>query len=301
MTSSTVTTFRQELKVLACLALFLLGLELYARHLAPTLDRDRAHIHQFPELIASLPEKNGALFLGNSLILHGLDESLLHQEAPDLAFIKLSPVSTAALDWEHLYQRYLATAGHKPDRLFLGFVAHHLNDSEPPKLRRLSRHFASVDTLPGLWKNEHLDIHERTQSALAHSFALIGDQPAHRERILDAFIDWYRLGLRTNQEWVTQKTSSPPPKATFHRIERFLAHCRADGIQVFLIPMPQPEPWDLDPQTDRLVNDYNLKILDARSLPGMTPDDFSDGYHLGESGAQKFTHWLAQQPEVTGR
>ncbi|MGJ8696390.1 MAG: hypothetical protein ACSHYF_08725 [Verrucomicrobiaceae bacterium] len=287
-----VTTFRQELKVLAVLAFFLVGLELYSIKIAPTLDTDRAHIHDIPTLTASLPPENGTLFLGNSLMKHGLDPDLLAAQRPDLPFIKISPVATAALDWEHLHQRYLQS--NPPDRLVLGFVAHHLNDSEPVKLRRLARHFATANSLPSLWQNENLNFHQRTQSLLAHTTALIGDQPAHRERILDYFIDWYRLGLRTNQDWVTPKITTSSRSATFQRITRFLDACQANGTQVILVPMPQPEPWPLDPQIPQLIKKYKLTLLDARSLPTITPDDFSDGYHLGESGSKKFTHWLAQ-------
>jgi hypothetical protein len=293
MTPPPVTNFRQELKVLAILALFLLGLEIFASRIAPHLDRDRNHINQFDNILASLPENESGAILGNSLLMHGLDEDLLESQC-ELPLIHITPVNTNVLDWEHLYQRYFHPAKKKPDHLFLGFVAHHVNDSEPIKLRRLTRHFATRESLPSLWQNEDFNFHQRTQSILAHFIALIGDQPAHRERILDYFIDWYRLGLRTNQDFVSRE---PPPPAThsFQRFSRFIDHCQRDGIQVWLIPMPQPEFWEMDPDFIKLIEIEKLKLIDARNIPEMTPDDFSDGYHLGETGAEKFTLWLSQQ------
>ncbi len=293
MTPPSVTNFWQELKVLAVLALFLLGLELFARTISPHLDRDRNHIKQFDNILASLPEKESGTILGNSLLMDGLDLDLLQSKSL-LPLIRITPVSTAILDWEHLYERYFHPAQKKPDHLFLGFVAHHVNDSEPVKLRRLARHFATLESLPTLWKNEDLNFHQRTQSILAHSTALIGDQPAHRERILDYFIDWYRLGLRTNKDFVTLEPS-PPSAQSFLRFSRFIEDCQRDGIQVWLMPMPQPEMWELDPKFIKLIDRENLILLDARNIAGITPADFSDGYHLGETGAEKFTLWLASK------
>ena len=300
MSEYRVTNFRQELKVLAVLACFLIGLEMIARGVSDTLDDDRAHIAEFYEIVEELgPEKRGAI-IGNSLLLHGFDEEQFARESPEFSVIKMTPVATAVLDWGHLYERYFLNADKYPEHLFIGFVGHHVDDSEPAKLRRLSRHFVDAESLPYLWDREGFDFHQRVQSMLAHTTSLIGDQPAHRERVLDYFIDWYRLGLRTNQEWVTGEVEELGVRqSSYARLERFVELVTSMEVTLWLIPMPQPEYWELDPRLVEVIEKKGVKILDARSIPGMTEDDFSDGYHLGESGAQKFTRWFAG--EVFGK
>ena len=183
-----------------------------------------------------------------------------------------------------------------PEHLFVGFVAHHVDDSEPAKLRRLSRHFVSTGSLSQLWERERFDPHQRVQSGLSHVSALIGDQPAHRERVLDYFIDWYRLGLRTNQDWVTGKLeSSVERQSSFERMTRFVDMVQAGGTRLWMIPLSQPEYWELNSGLLELIEKKGVGLMDARSIPGMTADDFSDGYHLGESGAEKFTKWFAKE------
>jgi hypothetical protein len=183
-----------------------------------------------------------------------------------------------------------------PEHLFVGFVAHHVDDSEPAKLRRLSRHFVSTGSLSQLWERERFDLHQRVQSGLSHVSALIGDQPAHRERVLDYFIDWYRLGLRTNQDWVTGKVeSSVERQSSFERMTRFVDMVQAGGTRLWIIPLSQPEYWELNSGLLELIEKKGVGLMDARSIPGMTADDFSDGYHLGESGAEKFTKWFAKE------
>jgi hypothetical protein len=290
-----VTSFRQELKTLAVLVCFLAGLELIARMVSESLDDDRAHIAQFDELVGELGEKKGAV-LGNSLLLHGLNLEQFAQESPDFSTIRVTPVSSAVLDWGHLYERYFLRGEELPEHLFVGFVAHHVDDSEPAKLRRLSRHFVSTGSLSQLWERERFDPHQRAQSGLSHVSALIGDQPAHRERVLDYFIDWYRLGLRTNQDWVTGEVeSSVERQSSFERMTRFVDMVQAGGTRLWIIPMSQPAYWELNSGLLELIEKKGVGLMDARSIPGMTADDFSDGYHLGESGAEKFTKWFAKE------
>jgi len=293
MSEFRVNSFREELKVLAVLGCFLAALELIARNISDSLDTDRAHIAEFDEIVAK--DKKGAV-LGNSLLLHGFDEELFAQEAPEYPMIKVTPVATAVLDWGHLYERYFLENEKLPEHLFVGFVAHHVDDSEPPKLRRLSRHFVKTDSLSDLWQCERFDGHQRMQSSLAHVSALIGDQPAHRERVLDYFIDWYRLGLRTNQDFVARESGDVgKPRSTYRRFNRFLEMVKSSGVKLWLIPMPQPEYWELDPLLVDKIEEKEIGLLDARAIPEMREEDFSDGYHLGESGAEKFTRWFAGQ------
>jgi len=295
MSEFRVTSFRQELKVLVVLVCFLVGLELIARMVSESLDDDRAHIAQFDEIVGELGEKRGAV-LGNSLLLHGLNLEQFAQESPDFSTIRVTPVSSAVLDWGHLYERYFLKGEELPEHLFVGFVAHHVDDSEPAKLRRLSRHFVSTGSLSQLWERERFDIHQRVQSGLSHVSALIGDQPAHRERVLDYFIDWYRLGLRTNQDWVTGEVeSSVERQSSFERMTRFVDMVQAGGTRLWIIPLSQPEYWELNSGLLELIEKKGVGLMDARSIPGMTADDFSDGYHLGESGAEKFTKWFAKE------
>ena len=295
MSEFRVTSFRQELKVLVVLVCFFVGLELIARMVSESLDDDRAHIAQFDELVGELGEKKGAV-LGNSLLLHGLNLEQFAQESPDFSTIRVTPVSSAVLDWGHLYERYFLKGEELPEHLFVGFVAHHVDDSEPAKLRRLSRHFVSTGSLSRLWERERFDFHQRVQSGLSHVSALIGDQPAHRERVLDYFIDWYRLGLRTNQDWVTGEVeSSVERQSSFERMTRFVDMVQAGGTRLWIIPLSQPEYWELNSGLLELIERKGVGLMDARSIPGMTADDFSDGYHLGESGAEKFTRWFAKE------
>ena len=58
--------------------------------------------------------------------------------------------------------------------------------------------------------------------------------------------------------------------------------------------MPQPESWNFDPSAAEVIIDNNAILVDGRAIKGMTEADFSDGYHLGETGTKRFTLFLAE-------
>ncbi|MBT8044600.1 MAG: hypothetical protein KJO79_06590 [Verrucomicrobiae bacterium] len=313
-TDSDAPSFWKELRVVAVVVGFILLLEIVARIIAPTLDYDRKHIFAFPQIIQDLEDraaKSGnprVVFFGNSLMMHGLQEDIVHKEleaigGPKIESTKITPVGTAILDWVYLYRRYFETGGSHPDIIVVGFVAHHIHDQEPIKLRRLARHFVSTRDLPDLWQTEHMGFHQTTQSILCNVSALEGDQPEHQLGILHTFVADYKNGVNQNNRLVseanqgraTADNESHQPKETYRRMERFIRHCKQHGVEVWLVPMPQPEVWDYNTKATKIAEKYGMKVLDARSIDGMTESDFSDGYHLGKTGGEKFSRWMARQ------
>lgn len=313
-TDKRAPSIRQEMRVVAVVVLFVIGMEIAARMMAPTLDYDREHIHAFPEIISATmteSEENNrpsVVFFGNSLMMHGLDEDILADDlnesnTPKITTTKITPVGTAMLDWVYLYQRYFENTDQHPDVLVVGFVAHHIHDQEPIKLRRLSRHFLASDDFPELWSEDLGDFHRIAQSTLCHFSALEGDQPEHQLKLLAGIVSEYKRGLNKNNELIRaaaerRAATKAPTKATsetFSRMERLIETCKKNGVAIWFVPMPQPNRWPLHPEAVALAKKHGMKVLDARQLEEMTEEDFSDGYHLGESGTKKFTLWMAEQ------
>lgn len=315
-TDSHAPSFRKELRVVAAVVVFVIILEIIARVIAPTLDYDRENIHAFPETISKLEqqaEQSGnarVVFFGNSLMMHGLKEEIFHDEmhninGPEFETTKVTPVGTAMLDWVYLYRRYFASEKSHPDVLVVGFVRHHIHDQEAIKLRRLARHFVTTQDLPNLWEQEELDFHNITQSTLCNLSALEGDQPEHQLGLLYTMVPEYQAGVKVNNRLVAAAkerqakqlglSTGKEPEETYHRMTRFIEKCQEHGVKIIFVPMPQPHVWDFNPKAEALASQYGMSTMDARRIEGMTEEDFSDGYHLGESGAEKFSRWLARE------
>ena len=320
-TDTKASSWLVEMRVVMVVLAFVLTLELIARVVAPILDFDRENIFAFPEVIENLEkaaEESGnpkVVFFGNSLMLHGLDQELTKQKiakdhGSDIETAKVTPVGTAMLDWVYLYRRYFSDQDSHPDILIVGFVAHHIHDQEAIKLRRLSRHFVTKKDLPLLWETDlEKDFHNITQSILCNISALGGDQPEHQLGILQTLIADYKAGLNRNNDLVAEwkqrlaeeaaeresKENTATQKETYQRMLRFIRECKKHGVKMYFVPMPQPEVWDFNPDAQKIIEAEVMTVLDARRIPGMTEQDFSDGYHLGETGKAKFTKWLADK------
>ena len=70
---------------------------------------------------------------------------------------------------------------------------------------------------------------------------------------------------------------------------------RKHGVKAYFVPMPQPRHWALDPAAVAVIRENGAHLIDGRSIPGMVESEFSDGYHLAETGRTRFTRFLASR------
>ena len=49
---------------------------------------------------------------------------------------------------------------------------------------------------------------------------------------------------------------------------------QAGGTKLWIIPLSQPEYWGLNSGLLELIEKKGVGLMDARSIPGMTADDF---------------------------
>lgn len=312
MSSSTSSFKRTEWKVLAVLAGTGILLEIIARVLAPTLDYDRVHIHALPEIAEEIKvgESPRIMILGNSLLLHGVDETLLQENistalSRTCSVSKVTPVATAARDWHYLYDTYFTQSQSHPDIVVIGFVGHHLPDQYELKIRRLTRHFCSLDNLGSCLSEEGRTLDERAIGFLSHFSALFGDQRTHQWGVSSATIPQFGPGVsRLNNILDAAQTRPAPPQRgdpstrapltrSYRKLADLIKTLKAHGVKPYFIPMPQPEPWTVDPEARATIEEQGATLIDRSVNPRMGRSDFSDGYHLGETGKTRFTSFLA--------
>lgn len=304
-------SFKAECGVILVVVCFIFILESVARYLAPNLDSASEHIFEIPSIVDSIEianEENKVLIFGNSLMKHGIDMDLLRAEVgnEDSIFIaKVAPVGTSIVDWTYLYKRYFENSETHPDKIFVGFVGHHVADpaqAYPIRNRRLGRHFLAQEDQWEFGKDELPEIHDRMQTGISHYSALFGDQPEHQYWLYRAIIPHYGSGLSLNKNWVEQwqkqradleSLKFEEQGVNFHRVERFLTLMRKHQVQVCFIPMPQPDFYELDENLQKIVISNGAIWLDARNVC-IGDEYYSDGYHLGELGKPIFSQWLAK-------
>ena len=311
MSSSTSSFKHTEWKVLAVLAVTGILLEVIARLIAPSLDYDRVHIHAFPEIAQEMKDAESPriMILGNSLLLHGIDETMLREHiskalSRPCSVSKVTPVSTAARDWLYLYDTYFTQSQSHPDIAVIGFVSHHLPDQSELKMRRLTRHFCSLENLGSCLNEEGGSLDEKAIGFISHFSALFGDQRTHQWGVSSATIPQFGPGVsRLNNILDAAKnrpvqgkkkvTGAPPSPRSYRKLAHLIKTLKAHGVKPYFIPMPQPEPWTVDPEAKATIKEQGGTLIERSVNPRLGRSDFSDGYHLGETGKIRFTSFLA--------
>ncbi|MCP4375439.1 MAG: hypothetical protein GY794_04605 [bacterium] len=302
---SSTSSFKTEWKVLAVVLVVLGVCECWARLAASGLDYDRAHIAEFPAISRKLHQSESprVLFLGNSLTMHGvvLDEvrAELDRRGVQCTIDRTVPVATDVTDWIYLYERYFRNVDQTPDIVVVGFVRHHVKDLKPPKrLRRLGRHFLALSDMPECFAMDIPGFDERAELLLSRYSALFGDQLIYRENVLYSLLPDFKASekrlnriLTRVQETAAKDQEQTPP--TFERIGRLAKLVKDTGARGVFVAMPLPDIWDTDPQVEQAIKEMGMTYIDARKIDGITPEDFPDGYHMGEKAKLIYSRFIA--------
>jgi len=281
-----------------------------ARIAASGLDYDRAHIAEFPEISDRLDASPAPriLFLGNSLMRHGVVLDEVRAELARLGIEKCTvervvPVGTDVTDWIYIYKRFFSNPGRTPDIVVIGFVRHHTVDLKPPKrLRRLGRHFLDLADAPDCFARDVPNFDDRAALLLSRYWATFGDQLIYRERVLSSVLPGFKASekrlnriLSRRKEALAARSGRDAPAPTFERMRRLAEMFKETGAHGIFAAMPLPHIWEPYPQVERTIEDAGMTYIDARKIDGVGPDDFPDGYHMGEKAKVIYSRFIAAE------
>jgi hypothetical protein len=275
----------------------LLGVtELSARLLFPRasriqrrIDKDRHDVNDIRKMDPRrLPV---VLFLGNSLLLHGLDYSEIRTElAPNATVVRYAIENTEYLDWYYGMRRLFA-AGIRPSRVVLC-----LNLGQLLSKRGLGDYsayylFAARDLLPTALE-AGLNNTETSGLIFAHWSAFYASRGTIRNYLLNIADPSYAAALHILAQ--VPPAFPPQPEAiTLSRIRlRALNElCRRNGSDfVFIVPPA------LSTEGNLLLKAGALEQVDIDApiaMGTLGSEYFMDRFHLNEKGAAVFTQALS--------
>ena len=296
--SSSISSFRAELKVVVVVLLVLLAAEVTMRLGEPFLSRDIQHIQQIPQISQSLAGSKAEtiLFLGNSQVRAGIDPLVIEQElkargVTPVHIERVYPDSTSLPDWYHFFRQYFVRKSSLPNVLVLCFSDIALEDRSGVDPTRLG-HYFSTSEVPEILKDDVHDFDSRAEvigASVSYAFA---NRMRVRTRALDLFVPGYRDSAQRMNRDMKCSHADTGGQTSYARLERFLAMARHEGVQVVVVAMPQPVLYSLDPQIKAIVEGAGMSFLDCRNVGGIDPQSFADEMHLANSGAVIYSHFL---------
>ena len=281
--------------LLATVCLFMIGVEAVTAYGFDRVSKIQRRVRAQYQAALAMRQTHGSgpvqvLILGNSLLGAGIDQSLLRSSlSPDIDVRFLVVESTMYFDWYYGLRRLLRE-GARPDVVVVALPLRHLTQNTVRGEYFAHYLMSTRDTL-SVWHD--LDLHPTDASGM-----LLGN--------LSAFYG-VRAEIRT---WVLAEilpelpqlmrllTRSNPPKPGEKELRLLSPRLRAmdqvasaHGARLLVLPPPI-----LDNSEAVLTHAGTRAGVPVVTLPDsetIGAGDLSDGFHLSEAGARKYTSALA--------
>ncbi|MEZ5942850.1 MAG: hypothetical protein R3C18_15770 [Planctomycetaceae bacterium] len=317
-TNSSPTVLRNELKVLGALVVMLLVVEGVLQLGESRLSIDIQHMKSFGQIAQQLQSQDEAaslaaerqnastvqsasqiLFLGNSMTRYGLDQESFERECslttgitPEV--IALHPDNSRISEWYYLYRNFVAEQNRSPDILVVGFAMNQLCDAPSKTPDRIARYYGvGIDDLDTLSNEDLSNVEGWSDFVCSRYSATYATRQRVERRILSAIIPSYKESSNLiNNQSAPKELQGDNVELTYRRLQDFLDMASEGGTQVVLVALPTQEGYDLD---SGLVDVCRGKVtlIDARTIPGVSPDMIPDGLHLTPEGATRYSTFLA--------
>lgn len=306
--SLSTSSFKNELKVVALIALCLLACELVIRAREDSLSLDLKHIRQLPQIAKGLSEGQGTkiLFLGNSLTRNGVDVGVLDDELKSRGVApfhieRAFPDGTSIADWQYVLKNQFVDAQRLPNVLIICFATALLQDNQRPQLTQMAHYYAGRADVPQILRNDIKDFDDQVSFMIAYFSSSYANRQRVEKRVLDAVIPHYRESaqrvndamLAANAATATKAAPQIKAEKTYERLKGLIAMARHNDVRVLFVAMPQREPYGIDPKLIETINSNGAQLIDCRIVPGLDSTNFLDPLHLNPAGAVVFTNYLA--------
>jgi len=261
----------------------------------PMLSLDILNIHRIPMVARTLGRSHGRrlLFLGNSLTRLGVDLALVRhlfqRDGMSVVCDKVNPDDTTIPDWYYAFERYFEGSS-APDDLVVGYVLNQLSDSSTVHPERIAAYFGGWRAASEVFAYDLPGFDDRVEYVLASTLVMFSEKERIRNRVLSLVVPDYRVSAqRLNQ---LESVSSHTVGGTYLRLERLLKLCAARRVRMSVIAMPLPSLYEIDRSLVTTLESHGALFLDMRNVPGISPDSFPDGYHLGPQAAEVYSRQL---------
>jgi hypothetical protein len=230
------------------------------------------------------------LFVGNSLLLEGVNFTDLQQRAPEARVSRLVIESTSWLDWYYGIRRLIAQ-GTRPNAIVLCLDSlEFLNSSIRGEYS--SYYLFQLRDIPGVAQEAHYNLTQTSGLVLSHFSRFYAERNNLRNFLLNRVDEPYvDLIFR-----MTVRAGSPKENAELERLSQVrLAQLKAAGdaagLKCILLIPPGFTPGGkaISEVASRVGIEVWVPIAD-NVLPR---SDYSDGYHLNAHGNAIFTEALA--------
>ena len=241
-------------------------------------------------------QDDAALVVGNSLLLEGVRFDRLQQTlSPEWQAERLALERTAYYDWYYGLKRLLRE-GARPQAVVLVLTARQWAENEF-RGDFSSHYLVSAGDLPDLSRELGWSTTELAGSFVDHDSEFWAERAELRNFLLASLVP----GIDRLTNVFTTTPRLPPLRAATiepllrRRIAKLQTLLDAYGARLVLVIPPTPPVPDNDGWIGVVQAARALHVAMVEPLPpdAFSPDEFRDGFHLNDAGAERYTSLLA--------
>jgi len=299
--SSFTSSSKAALAALGVVFATLILCELSLRFLERSISIDVAHLRSIPTIAERLAAGDGqrVLFLGSSIVREGVDLNTVRRAVrgsgwEPLTIDKVHPDDSRVVEWTHLVEHHFINAELSPDVIVIGFADTHLEDDNRIPWDRIGAYYTSTPNLARIITKEIDDFGTSAQFVLAHFLRTFAHRERVGKRVLDFVVPHYRKSSRRINSALRREEleATVSQERRYAWVQRLAELTRRNGVTLVLLAMPLRYSWEITPELRRRTSELNVKLIDARDIPGMDNQSYKDSMHMNALGAEQFSKWL---------
>lgn len=232
--------------------------------------------------------------MGNSLTLHGFDQSLLSPEMAkrlpfQVRFEFIAFEGSGINEWLRIVRHYLAniaTESRHPEFLIIPYARTGLLDHSGGSVQRMA-YSCDFAEIPSVLTDE---LREPEWGEFLHCF--FSNAYANRSRVRQIVLERLTPDYqRSVKRLLAIRRFSKENKAasSYREFEQILELCRNRHVRVIVVPMPIQIKYDIEHEMTNIMERYDAILLDMRDTPRLGKGDFADATHMNKYGAAVFT------------
>ncbi|MCA9093202.1 MAG: SGNH/GDSL hydrolase family protein [Planctomycetaceae bacterium] len=297
-------------KVVCWMGIMFLGLELVVRYALVPASKDFSRFGNYRARSAELLENTGTRigFLGNSTTQYGVDAEIMQEQ---LAESGLKDIHAAAFPsdaskintWYYVARSCLMQGEKSPEIIVVNFYGNNLIDGNRIEIGRLAQFFTTVRDWPEVMKYDLPRLSDQVEFVLASGCMTLAARERLKQRIFKACVPKYEDYTQNLNRINRDLDPVPMPEVegpiTHVTLQRFIDRAKSRGIHLVFIAFPirdcvTGQPYELRPETNAVIQQAGMDLLDARFDSGLKETDFLDELHLNDEGRAIYSRKLAE-------
>tara|TARA_Y100000022_G_C13250473_1_gene376944 strand:+ start:465 stop:1388 length:924 start_codon:yes stop_codon:yes gene_type:complete len=275
-------------------------IEIFLRNFSNFLSKDIVHYNTFKHTIDVIESNysDNYLFLGNSLTRAALNKNLIKNFFDSGAAVGfIYPDDSNIALWYYILKLKFDSLNFLPKNIIIIFAKTQLQSEKiNSKVLRQLAEICSLKDIKFIIKNEDLNF-SNSMKLLIYKFSYSARYGQRISKRILVNLPYYKKTIRrlNNLSNKENNLNSNVQMSNYHHLDSLIELASKHNSNLTFISVYCGGTYNINKKDlDSIFEKKNIKLLDLRDDTNFNKNDLSDGYHLNQIGANKFSNIFLQ-------